>query len=314
MKVLVTGCAGFIGSHVSEKLINEGHLVVGIDNFDPFYGRNIKEANMKSFINHHKFSFFNIKLPDESLKLILTNHEIDVIIHLAARAGVRPSMKLPASYVEYDITVTVQLFEFAREAGIKHVVFGSSSSVYGNLPPPYREDTRVDKPISNYAAAKASGELFAHVFCSQYGMNITCLRFFTVYGPRQRPEMAIHKFVRQIDHDEEIVIYGDGSSSRDYSYIDDIVDGIFSVMNMPDGFQIFNLGNSSAILLNDLIKLIGKALRKAPQVKYVNKQEGDVDETLADLAKSREILGYTPKISITEGIKRFIEWYKINSN
>ncbi|MCH8906731.1 MAG: GDP-mannose 4,6-dehydratase [Candidatus Heimdallarchaeota archaeon] len=307
----ITGAAGFIGSHLAERLIKDGHEVIAIDNFDPFYSRSIKERNLKNLIGNPNFHMFNIDVRSEELMLTLANTNVDTIIHLSARAGVRPSFLLPQSYIHHDVEATVNILESCRKLDITRLIFGSSSSVYGNMPElPYSEDIKLDKPISPYAAAKLSCELFNYVFHSQYGINITNLRFFTVYGPRQRPEMGIHKFTRQIWNNELIHMYGDGSSSRDYTYIDDIIEGLTLAIKKVDGYHTFNLGNSQPVLLKELIETIGRALDMQYKFEIHLMQPGDVDHTLADISKARKELNYNPSTSIKEGIDEFVKWFR----
>ena len=313
--IVITGVGGFIGSHLGEKLVNDGHQVVGIDNFDPFYSKTIKQNNLINLTKNKNFQFYQIDTRTEDFMLALSNLDVDIIIHLSARAGVRPSLQFPQSYVHHDIEATVNILETARKLDIDKLVFGSSSSVYGNLPDlPYNEEMKLDSPISPYAAAKLSCELFNHVFFSQYGISITSLRFFTVYGPRQRPEMGIHKFTRLISSDQTIEMYGDGTSSRDYTYVDDVIEGVVSATQKVAGYSIYNLGNEHAIKLKDLIDLIGNVLGKTPKIIQKSMQPGDVNHTLADISKAKTHLNYQPRISIEEGVRKFINWYKNTNN
>ncbi len=314
LRVLVTGCAGFIGSHITERLLDMGYEVHGVDDFDPFYAKNIKVNNMRGFIGNPHFHFYEIKMPDESLRLILLNNNIDLVIHLASRAGVGPSMELPVSYIEYDVASTVSLLQVAKEAGVKNIILASSSSVYGNSEgKPSTEDERIDHPISNYAAAKASSELFARVFSTQYQINITVLRIFTVYGPRQRPEMAIHRFVRNIHMGKPVEIYGDGTSKRDYTYISDVVDGIIRSTKNMGGYRIYNLGNGNPVSVIELTEMIAELMGTKIEVELKETRKGDVEHTFADISKAREELGYEPKIGIREGLREFIDWFLSNN-
>ncbi|MHA2250182.1 MAG: GDP-mannose 4,6-dehydratase [Candidatus Kariarchaeaceae archaeon] len=308
--VVITGVGGFIGSHLGERLVKNGHHVFGIDNFDPFYAKTYKERNLEYLYQHNNFHFYEIDTQTEDFMLALSNLDIDVIVHLSARAGVRPSLLFPQSYINHDIVATVNILETARKLDINNFIFGSSSSVYGNLPDlPYHEAMNLDKPISPYAAAKLSCELFNYVFHSQYKMNITNLRFFTVYGPRQRPEMGIHKFARLISQGKPVEMYGDGSSSRDYTYVDDIIDGVVGAINSVKGYHTYNLGNNKSVLLKDLISKIEEALGKEANIIRKEIQPGDVDHTLADITKAQNELGYNPTTTIEEGIKKFINWF-----
>ncbi|MHA2027932.1 MAG: GDP-mannose 4,6-dehydratase [Candidatus Kariarchaeaceae archaeon] len=306
----ITGVAGFIGSHLAEKLVNKGHHVIGIDNFDPFYAKSIKERNLRQLNNNNNFQLFTIDVRTEDFMLALSNMPVDIVIHLSARAGVRPSLLFPQSYIQHDVEATVNVLETCRRMNINKMVFGSSSSVYGNIDKlPYSENIKIDEPISPYAAAKLSCELFNYVYFSQYGLNITNLRFFTVYGPRQRPEMGIHKFTRLIDQGKTIQMYGDGSSSRDYTYIDDIIQGILQASDKIDGYRTYNLGNNQPVKLRDLIEMIGNKMDKKPNVDQLPMQPGDVDHTLADITLAQNDLGYQPKTSIEDGIEKFVKWF-----
>jgi len=256
--VFVTGAAGFIGSHVSEALLARGDRVFGFDNFDPFYDRRIKERNLAALSAHPSFSFLEADIRDASA-LAHWGEGIppDALIHLAAKAGVRPSVADPVGYADVNIHGTIRMLEWARERKVPKVLFASSSSVYGgNTKVPFTEDDFVDHPVSPYAATKKAGELLCHTYCHLYGMNVAALRFFTVYGPRQRPEMAIHKFTRRILDGEEIDLYGDGSSRRDYTYIEDIVSGVLGALTAPPGYRVYNLGEAATVSLSDLVALI----------------------------------------------------------
>ncbi len=313
--IAITGVAGFIGSHLAEKMISQDHQVIGIDNFDPFYSKSIKERNLKNLEQDRNFQLYNIDVRSEDFTFALSNTSIDLIIHLSARAGVRPSMLFPQSYIHHDVEATVNILETCRRLDINKMIFGSSSSVYGNISDlPYSENIKIDTPISPYAAAKLSCELFNHVYHSQYGINITNLRFFTVYGPRQRPEMGIHKFTRLIDQGETIEMYGDGSTSRDYTYIDDIIQGVAKACDDISGYKIYNLGNNNPVKLRDLISIISDQLGKEANITQLPMQPGDVDHTLADISLAKQELGYQPQTSIIDGVERFINWYnKINN-
>jgi UDP-glucuronate 4-epimerase len=312
MKVLVTGVAGFIGSHLSEKLISLGHQVIGIDNFDPFYPRNFKESNLEVLRTSDRFSLCELDLRNkESIKDIFSNQSVDLVVHLAAKAGVRPSIEHISEYYQVNIDGTINLLECMREADVKRLIFASSSSVYGNNQKvPFSETDFVDNPISPYAATKKSGELLCHVYTSLYGFDITCLRFFTVFGPRQRPDLAIHKFTRLIDHGKSIPFFGDGSTSRDYTYIDDIISGIICATEKLNGFNVYNLGESRVIKLNELIGFIEKSLGKKAILDMQPLQPGDVEKTFADITKSKHELGYNPKYDFETGIMEFVAWYK----
>jgi len=312
--ILVTGGAGFIGSNLCERLLREGYTVICLDNFDSFYDPNIKIKNIeeveKKFPNQFELVPGDIR-NDEHLKETFKKKRIDSVVHLAARAGVRPSINNPLLYQDVNIRGTIVLLEACKEFGIKDFIFASSSSVYGeNQRVPFSEDDLDIQPISPYGATKRAGELLCYSYHHLYGMNIACLRIFTAYGPRQRPEMAIHKFTRLIDQGEKIPIYGDGSSRRDYTYIDDLIEGILTVMHHHRGFELYNLGESQTTSLNELIHLIEEAFGKKANVEMLEPQPGDVSITYADISKAERKLGYHPNIKIEEGIKRFVEWYK----
>jgi UDP-glucuronate 4-epimerase len=312
MKVLLTGAAGFIGSHLGEYLLSNGHTVIGIDNFDPFYSKRFKDENIKSLKNSGQFTFYQADIRDILfLRDIFANNYIDVVIHLAAKAGVRSSMVNIAEYFEVNLDGTVNLLECMRQYEVSKLVFASSSSVYGNNKKvPFAEIDPVDHPISPYAATKKSGELLCHVYHHLYNFDITCLRFFTVYGPRQRPDLAIHKFTRLIDIAEPIPFFGDGSTARDYTYIEDIIEGITSAMSRLNGFNVYNLGESRVITLKQLVQSIEDILNKKAILNKLPPQQGDVDITYSDISKAKEELGYDPKFDFETGLKKFIEWYK----
>lgn len=312
MSILVTGAAGFIGSHICEYLIKTGMPVIGIDNFDPFYSRDVKELNLKELRQSDQFRFYETDIRDSSkLNNILSSGQVEVVIHLAAKAGVRPSIDSIMEYYDVNVNGTVCLLESMRKNGIRKMLFASSSSIYGNNPKvPFSESDRVDNPISPYASTKKSGELLCHVYNHLYGFDITCLRFFTVYGPRQRPDLAIHKFTRLIQENTPIPFYGDGSSSRDYTYIDDIVNGISCALNHLEGYKIFNLGESKVITLKNLVEVIEQVLGKKAVLNQLAMQKGDVTRTYANISKARAEIGYNPKYNIEKGIKKFIDWYE----
>jgi UDP-glucuronate 4-epimerase len=312
--VLVTGGAGFIGSHLSERLLKEGNSVLCLDNFDNYYDPDIKMRNVerikKQFPDRFDLIPGDIR-NQEQLRDLFGKKKIDFIVHLAARAGVRPSIEQPLLYQDVNIRGTLALLEGCKEAKIKNVVFASSSSVYGeNQRVPFSEKDLDIQPISPYGATKRAGELLCYSYYHLYGMNIACLRIFTAYGPRQRPDMAIHKFTRMIDQGEKVPIFGDGSSRRDYTYIDDLIEGILGVLHHHRGFEIYNLGESQTTSLNELIGLIEKNLEKKATIERMTNQPGDVSITYADIGKAKTKLGYRPKIDMEEGIKRFVEWYK----
>jgi UDP-glucuronate 4-epimerase len=309
MKAIVTGAAGFIGSHLCERLLGEGWAVTGVDNFDDFYDPKIKRSNIRTCLQNRQFRLAEADIRDGAEMNKIMGDGPDVVVHLAAKAGVRPSIAQPAIYADVNVNGTVVMLEAARKAGIKKFVFASSSSVYGNNKKvPFSEQDNVDFPISPYAATKKAGELICHTYHHLFGISITCLRYFTVYGPRQRPDLAIHKFVRLIEQDKPIPVYGDGSMMRDFTYIDDIIDGTVAAINRCAGYNIYNLGESRPITVSDLIKEIEKALGKKAAVEYLPLQPGDVARTYADVTKAARDLGYSPNTDISAGLKRFIEW------
>ena len=312
--ILVTGGAGFIGSHLCERLLRDGIRVICLDNFDSFYDPNIKIKNAermaKRFPDLFELVTGDIRNP-EHLKRIFEKNKIDSVVHLAARAGVRPSIAEPLLYQDVNIRGTMVLLEACKENGVHNFIFASSSSVYGeNQRVPFKEEDLDIQPISPYGVTKRAGELLCYSYHHLYGMNIACLRIFTAYGPRQRPEMAIHKFTRLIDQGEKIPIYGDGSSRRDYTYIDDLVDGILGVIRYHNGFEIYNLGESQTTSLKELIRLIEEAFGKKANLEMLEPQPGDVSTTYADITKAKRMLKYQPNVRMEEGIKRFVEWYK----
>jgi len=317
-RILITGVAGFIGSNLADLLINSNYIV-GIDNFDPFYSREIKEDNIKCLIDNESFSFYEMDLLDlDKLDEIFRIEKIDTIIHLAAKAGVRPSILDPVGYTRHNVEATVNILETARRSGIKNIILASSSSVYGNnVKVPFSEIDNVDFPISPYAATKKACELISHSFAKLHNMRIAALRFFTVYGRRQRPDLAIAKFTRMIDHGEAIPFYGDGTTERDYTYIDDITEGIRKCMNwlirQEEGcWDVFNIGESQTTTLISLVNTIEDALGKKAILDKQPMQPGDVKRTFADINKARRIFGYSPKTKITEGIPEYIGYYRSN--
>jgi UDP-glucuronate 4-epimerase len=314
MKILVTGAAGFIGSHVCEHFIGLGHSVIGLDNFDPFYSKKIKQLNLAGVQKSKEFVFYDVDIRNgDVLKKIFSSSEIDTVIHLAAKAGVRPSIDSIADYYDVNVNGTISLLETMRINKVKRLIFASSSSVYGNNPKvPFSETDFVDNPISPYASTKKSGELLCHVYSHLYRFNITCLRFFTVYGPRQRPDLAIHKFTRLIDEGKPIPFYGDGSTARDYTYITDILNGITCAFENLDGYRIYNLGESRLINLSELVRSIEIVLDKKAILTQLPLQSGDVNITHADISKAKEEIGYNPGTSFQDGIREFIKWYSAN--
>lgn len=311
----ITGGAGFIGSNLTERLLNEGKKVVVLDNFCDFYDPLIKENNIKKYLENKNYKLYrgDIRNKDDIEKVFCEN-KVDIVIHLAAMAGVRPSIENPVLYQEVNGIGTQNILEGAKKNSVKNLVMASSSSVYGNCKEvPFRENMTVDFAISPYAATKKANEVMAHVYHKLDDMNIIMLRFFTVYGPRQRPDLAISKFTRLMLNDEEIPMYGDGSTSRDYTYIDDIVEGICRasdyVSSHQNVYEILNIGSNNPISLKEMITIIGKSLGKEPCIKVLPMQAGDVDKTFASITKAKKLLGYDPNVNFEEGIKRFVKWY-----
>ncbi len=313
--ILVTGGAGFIGSHLVERLLEHGEEVVVIDDFNDYYSPTLKWHNLKNVISH---SFFHLEKGDirdfSFLERIFKRYKIykiKEVIHLAARAGVRPSVEDPILYEEVNGIGTINLLELCRRYEVPKFIYGGSSSVYGeSSKAPFSEDDCCDRPVSPYAATKRANELICHAYHHLFGISVISLRFFTVYGPRQRPEMAIHKFTRMIDQGLEIPVYGDGSSRRDYTYIDDIIQGILAAHQREFDYEIFNLGESRTTDLLTLIRLIEENLGKKAKINFLPPQPGDVSITYADISKAKKLLGYNPQVPIEEGIRRFVVWYK----
>jgi UDP-glucuronate 4-epimerase len=313
-RVLVTGAAGFIGSHLVEALTAQGDEVLGIDNFDPFYPRAMKERNLAEVGQPAGFTFRELDLLDvATLRSLLTPDT--VIVHLAAKAGVRPSLADPVGYARANVTGTAAVAEAARQAGVRRFVFGSSSSVYGDSTPvPFREDAVAVAPVSPYAATKRAGELFLSSVAPIYGFQAVSLRFFTVYGPRQRPDLAIHAFTRKMVEGRALTLFGDGTQARDYTYCDDIVAGVLSAIawtaTAPIGVETFNLGGNRSIPTEAMVTEIARALKVEPKIEWGPMQPGDVQQTAADLTKSSAVLGYHPKTSFPQGIDRFVHWFR----
>lgn len=317
MDILVSGGAGFIGGHLCRRLLQSGHSVYAVDNFDPYYDRSIKEEGIQDLHGHPRFHFHEHDINNTGFLLsVLGGQSIDAVIHLAAKAGVRASIENPVGCAHFNITGTQSMLEFARKMEINTFIFGSSSSVYGNNDKvPFAEDDAVHNPISPYAASKRSGELIAHTYHHLYDMTVHCLRFFTVYGPRQRPDLAIHKFARQLLSGEPITMYGDGTTSRDYTYVEDIVDGVVASVqrahSLPDTeYEIINLGGSKTTQLRDLIAGIGTAVGVEPEIKQLPMQPGDVKRTYADISKAQQLLNYSPDTPIEQGLERFGNWVR----
>ncbi len=311
--ILITGGAGFIGSHLADRLLAEGGWrITVVDDFNEFYDPAIKRDNISASLANPDFKLVEADLRNqEALAQVFSETNFDCIVHLAARAGVRPSLKEPRLYLETNINGTLNLLELARSNGVKQFVFGSSSSVYGlNSKVPFSEDDPIFSPISPYAATKAAGELLCHSYAHLYDMRIVCLRFFTVYGARQRPDLAIHKFAKLISAGRPIPVFGDGTTRRDYTYIDDIIAGVRVAIDYDQSnYEVINLGESRTVELRELISLLEKALDRQAEIDPQPLQPGDVTQTFADIAKARRLLGYDPKTQIESGIAKFVEWF-----
>ena len=311
MKVLITGAAGFIGSHLTERLLTDGNHVIGVDNFDDFYDPQVKRRNIEKSLADENFGLIEADIRDSSAMDEAVGQGVETIVHLAARAGIRPSIEQPVLYADVNINGTVVMLEAARQHNVRKFIFGSSSSVYGNNEKvPFAEADNVDYPISPYAATKKACELICHTYHSLYKIDITCLRFFTVYGPRQRPDLAIHKFARLIEEGKSIPVFGDGSMMRDFTYIDDIIAGTVAAMDKCSGYNIYNLGESEPIRLGELIEYIEQALGKKAKKEYLPKQPGDVEQTYADVTRAAKELGYRPSTHIKEGLANFVKWLR----
>jgi UDP-glucuronate 4-epimerase len=314
-RILITGAAGFIGSWLAQRLLERGDRVVGFDNFDPFYDRAIKQANLAPARESEHFDLVEGDLRDPAaVAELFAGEPFEAVIHLAARAGVRPSLADPSGYVETNVGGTVHLLEAMRVADCRQLVFASSSSVYGNnRKVPFHEDDRVDFPISPYAATKKAGEEICHVYHAVHGFSVIALRFFTAYGPRQRPEMAIHAFTRLLFAGEPIPVFGDGSMERDFTYVDDVVDGVVAAtdrVTQEDVFRIVNLGESEPIRLARLVEGLERATGLRAQIDRRPVPPGDVERTFADISRAREVLGYDPRVDLESGLARFVSWYR----
>ena len=310
MNVLVTGGAGFIGSHTVEALLRRGHRVTVVDDFNDSYDPSVKRHNATTFRGQAELVEADIR-DAARLKDVFAQGRFEIVIHLAARAGVRPSLAQPQLYTEVNVFGTQHLLELSRACGVRKFIFASSSSVYGvNQKLPFSENDPIFKPISPYAATKLAGEGLCHVYHHLYGLDMVCLRFFTVYGPRQRPDLAICKFTRAITDGKPIELFGDGSAQRDYTYIDDILQGIMACVERTLGFELINLGESQTTPLRDLVALIERAVGRKAVIQTLPLQPGDVPVTFADISKARRLLGYNPQVKIEDGIPRFVEWFK----
>ncbi|MBM4143645.1 MAG: NAD-dependent epimerase/dehydratase family protein [Lentisphaerae bacterium] len=312
MRILVTGGAGFIGSHLADRLLARGDTVVAVDDFNDYYDPAAKQRNIAGALRSARMTLVKGDIRDAALlERVCAARAFDVIVHLAARAGVRPSLEQPLLYEDVNCRGTLNLLECARRHGIRRFVFASSSSVYGNVREiPFREDARIDRPVSPYAATKAAGELYCHNYHHLYGISATALRFFTVYGPRGRPDMAIYKFTDLIERGAPVPFYGDGSTARDYTYYTDIIAGVEAAIDRDLGFEIINLGESRTTTLAALVAIIERALGKPAGIHPLPLQPGDVLLTCADVSKARRLLDYNPSTTVEEGVARFVEWYR----
>ncbi len=311
MTILITGGAGFIGSTLADKLLSMGKKVAVVDNFNDYYDSEIKENNVKSNLNNLQYKLYRGDICNrELMRQIFSENKISTVVHIAARAGVRPSLEDPLEYVRSNIEGSVNILENMKNFGVKKLVFASSSSVYGNCSAEkFSENLKVTEPISPYAATKSACEQFIYTYSKLYGINAVCLRFFTVYGPKQRPDLAIRKFIELINNDEAIPVYGDGTTMRDYTYIDDIVDGIIKSINYnKTQYEIINLGGGNPVTLNEMIETIEQVLNKKAKINRLPMQAGDVNKTVSDISKAKNLLGYNPKISFMEGVQKFVDW------
>ncbi|MCC6448494.1 MAG: GDP-mannose 4,6-dehydratase [Chitinophagaceae bacterium] len=312
--ILLTGGAGFIGSHLANALLELGNKVTVIDNFDPFYSKEIKLKNIQSLVQNTNFKFQEMDIREMDQLQTHCNESYDMIVNFAAKAGVRPSIENPLEYQSVNVAGTQNLLEFAKIKKINHFVFASSSSVYGVNPHvPWKESDYVLNPISPYASTKISGELLGHVYSHLYNIRFVALRFFTVFGPRQRPDLAIHLFTKKIMNGEPINMFGDGSTRRDYTYVDDIVSGIIGACTYDEKmFEVFNLGNSQTVTLNEMISTIENTLSKKAIIHQMPEQPGDVPITFSDITKAKEKLNFNPQTSLKEGVEKFVEWLNKN--
>ncbi len=311
MKILVTGAAGFIGSHLCDALLEEGCDVTGVDNFDDYYGRAAKERNIAGALSKNRFQFLEMDLRDPGATAALLAQGWDRVVHLAGRGGVRRSILEPAAYIELNYVATLNVLEGMRRSGVDRLVFASTSSVYGNSERlPFREDDPASTPVSPYSATKKACEVLCHVYHHLHGIQVHALRFFTVFGPRQRPDMAIHKFVKAISQRLPIERFGDGSTHRDYTYVDDIVAAVARSAERVEGYEIINLGGSATTSLSQLIESIERLLGEEAHIVEKPMPPGDVTRTWADTTKASRLLDFQPRVGLEEGLKRFIDWYR----
>lgn len=316
MKILVTGHAGFIGSHLTEKLLSIGYSVVGIDNYNNFYDPEIKKSNTTSFKDHSDFIEYKLDLSSDNLDAVFQQNQVDLVIHLAASAGVRPSMESPVDYSKNNITAMVNLLDSMQRNQLKKIIFASSSSVYGGIETvPFKEEMILDKVMSTYAATKLSGETFNQLYHDSYGFSVINLRFFTVFGPRQRPDLAIHKFFRMMKEGKEITLYGEGELKRDYTYVDDIVNGVIGALNRiisssKSFLETYNLGNNNPITVKELVETMEVVSGLNAKKTFAPIPVGDVPITFANIDKAKDILGYAPKTDLEKGLTFFWNWFK----
>jgi len=310
--ILITGGAGFIGSHLAERLLRQGKRLAIVDDLDDYYPADLKRANLDEIKASGEFQFFPADIRNgEKLRQVFTTFKPDAVIHLAARPGVRMSFAQPEAYTSINVLGTTQVLETSRQSGVRRWVFASSSSVYGDSSrAPFREDAVIAHPLSIYAATKVAGEAVAFTYSHAYDLSVVCLRFFTAYGPRQRPDLAIRKFADMIMEGKEIPIFGDGSLQRDYTYIEDIIDGTLLALDAPGKFDVFNIGNAHPVRIDEMVDTLGHALGQPVRKKFIPTPAGEMIVTHADLTKASQILGYSPKVSFGEGIRRFAEWLK----
>ncbi|MDD4309607.1 MAG: SDR family NAD(P)-dependent oxidoreductase [Candidatus Cloacimonetes bacterium] len=314
--VLVTGGAGFIGSVLCDTLLDQGFRVVCVDNLCDFYSPTIKRRNISAALENPNYLFIEADIRDsESINSVFAKHQFDIVVHLAAMAGVRPSIENPEGYFTVNVMGTLNILNACIKQGVKKLIFASSSSVYGDNPVPFKETDNVDNPISPYAATKKAGELLCYTWHHLYAMSIVCLRFFTVYGPRQRPDLAIHKFTKLIMQGESVPFFGNGNTSRDYTYIDDIITGISSSIKLAYDsdnpiYEVINLGSSTPVSLSEMIETIEKTIGKRARILHYPVQPGDVQRTFAEISKAEMILGYKQNMPFSKGIALFYEWFK----
>jgi len=310
--ILITGGAGFIGSHLAQRLLREGKRLAIVDNLDEYYPAEMKRANLAEIKGSGDFQFFLTDIRDgDELRQVFAEFRPDAVIHLAARPGVRASFVQPAAYTSINVLGTTQVLEISRQSGVRRVVFGSSSSVYGHLSrAPFREDAAISHPLSIYAATKVAGEAMAFTYSHAYALSVVCLRFFTAYGPRQRPDLAIRKFAGMILEGTEVPIFGDGSLQRDYTYVDDVVEGVMRALDVPCQFDVFNIGNSHPVRIDEMVDALAQALGKPARRRHIPTPAGEMVLTHADLTKADRVLGYSPRINFETGISRFAQWIK----